>query len=53
VSVADLDLAAATFDAPLIAQGFHRLPFEREHCRPAATMTEVAGRSGSGLGGSM
>jgi GrpB-like predicted nucleotidyltransferase (UPF0157 family) len=31
VSVADLDAAAAAFDAPLLAQGFRRLPFERDH----------------------
>jgi GrpB-like predicted nucleotidyltransferase (UPF0157 family) len=31
VSVADLHLAAAAFDAPLLAQGFHRLLFEHDH----------------------
>jgi GrpB-like predicted nucleotidyltransferase (UPF0157 family) len=31
VSVADLEVAAAAFDTPLLAQGFRRLPFERDH----------------------
>ena len=31
VSVADLDAAAERFDGPLIAMGFERLPFDRDH----------------------
>jgi GrpB-like predicted nucleotidyltransferase (UPF0157 family) len=31
VSVADLDRAARDFDAPLRAEGFERLPYERDH----------------------
>jgi GrpB-like predicted nucleotidyltransferase (UPF0157 family) len=31
VSVADLDAAAGTFDAPLATLGFQRLPYERDH----------------------
>ena len=42
VSVADLDGAAAAFDAPLLAQGFRRLPFERDHV-PAGRDDDPAG----------
>jgi GrpB-like predicted nucleotidyltransferase (UPF0157 family) len=31
VSVADLERAARKFDAPLPAEGFKRLPYERDH----------------------
>jgi GrpB-like predicted nucleotidyltransferase (UPF0157 family) len=31
VSVADLEEAARAFDAPLLAEGFRRLPYERDH----------------------
>jgi GrpB-like predicted nucleotidyltransferase (UPF0157 family) len=31
VSVADLDIAAERFDYPLIAMGFERLPYDRDH----------------------
>ena len=31
VSVADLDAAVQQFDAPLQAEGFRRLPYERDH----------------------
>jgi GrpB-like predicted nucleotidyltransferase (UPF0157 family) len=31
VSVADLETAARAFDAPLVTQGFRRMPYDRDH----------------------
>jgi GrpB-like predicted nucleotidyltransferase (UPF0157 family) len=42
VSVADLDVAATAFDAPLLPQGFRRSPFERDHV-PAGRDDDLTG----------
>lgn len=41
LSVRDLDMAAAAFDAPLASMGYTRLPFDRDHV-PACDDSEPA-----------
>jgi hypothetical protein len=41
VSVADRTIAAREFDRPLLALGFHRLPYEHDH-GPAGPLHDPA-----------